>query len=291
MNGDECQGVSCCQNILVPGGTFLMGRSENGADAYADGESRELPEHDAMVDSFYLDTFEVTVGRFRRFVEQYDGTPPAEGAGAVPSTPESGWVSPGFDAYMPDSQAALRQKLALCLHNTWTDDPGNNEESAINCVAWDVAYAFCIWDGGRLPTEAEWEYAAAAGDENRLYPWGDAPPDSSHANYGDGTAWPFVPVGSRPAGDGKWGHHDLAGGVSEHVRDEFDFDWYSGPGNPCANCVNLQDDPEHFGTPVRGGSWKDSAAELRAAARQDGPTPGAFSIQHVQYGLRCVRDQ
>lgn len=55
---------------------------------------------------------------------------------------------------------------------TWTDNPGAQENFPMACVEWPTAYAFCLWDGGRLPTEAEWEFAAAGGDQNRLYPWG-----------------------------------------------------------------------------------------------------------------------
>ena len=68
MTGTESQGKSGCSSILVPGGTFPMGRSENGTDAYS-GYSDEQPEHDATVSDFYLDEYEVTVGRFRKFVE------------------------------------------------------------------------------------------------------------------------------------------------------------------------------------------------------------------------------
>ena len=57
-----------------------MGRSDSGTDAYASGTANEQPEHDVTVSEFYLDTYEVTVGRFRKFVEQYDGTPPADGS-------------------------------------------------------------------------------------------------------------------------------------------------------------------------------------------------------------------
>jgi formylglycine-generating enzyme required for sulfatase activity len=288
MSGNECQGVSCCENILVPGGTFPMGRSENGTDAYAAPGAGEVPEHEATVDSFYLDTFEVTVGRFRRFVEQYDGTPPAEGAGAVPSTPESGWVSSAFDYYMPESQAELREDLGRCDWNsTWTESAQGNEASPLTCVSWDVAFAFCIWDGGRLPTEAEWERAAAGGDENRLYPWGAPSPDATLANFSGGAAWPLVPVGSTPLGGGRWGHQDLAGSVEEYVRDSVDNSWYSGDGNPCNNCVNLRSD---FLFPVvRGGDWNDGPTPIRAAARGAGIPPGSWWQAPKPFGLRCLR--
>jgi formylglycine-generating enzyme required for sulfatase activity len=64
MVGDDCGGQSCCENILLPGGTFPMGRSVDGTDWFS-GPADEQPEHDATVAPFYLDTFEVTVGRFQ----------------------------------------------------------------------------------------------------------------------------------------------------------------------------------------------------------------------------------
>ena len=87
MTGTECQGKSCCSNILVPGGMFAMGRCGDVYDAVSctdghAGYNEEVPEHSATVADYYLDEYEVTVGRFRKFVEQYDGTPPADGAGA-----------------------------------------------------------------------------------------------------------------------------------------------------------------------------------------------------------------
>ncbi len=60
--------------------------------------------------------------------------------------------------------------------------PGTNETYAINCMTWYEAFAFWVWAGGRLPIEAEWEYAAAGGDENRLYPWGQQTWPSRHSS-------------------------------------------------------------------------------------------------------------
>ncbi|WP_438023210.1 formylglycine-generating enzyme family protein [Sorangium sp. So ce233] len=60
---------------------------------------------------------------------------------------------------------------------------GENEARPIRCVSWSVAFAFCAWDGGRLPTEAEWNHASAGGSEQREYPWGNAFPNSTYAVY------------------------------------------------------------------------------------------------------------
>ena len=88
MSGTECNGESCCTSILVPGGTFPMGRGAETCGGCTDGcpsgmtcETDERPERPATVSTFHLDKFEVTVGRFRAFVEAYDGMPPAAGFG------------------------------------------------------------------------------------------------------------------------------------------------------------------------------------------------------------------
>ena len=281
--GLDCGGTSCCQSIRVPGGAFPMGRSLGGSDAYA-GANDELSEHAVTVAGFALDTFEVTVGRFRRFVDAFDGTPPAAGAGAHPLIQNSGWQAM-WSSSLADSRATLVSGVKCSPDSqTWSDVAGADENAAINCVSWFEATAFCAWDGGRLPTEAEWEVAACGGSENRLYPWGADDPSSnaafaSHVSS-DGTS--LLKVGSHLLGNGRWGHRDLAGGMFEWNLDWYDAAWYGGGGAACVNCADINGASSRV---VRGGSWLSEGPRLRAAARL-GDTP---SNRSENAGFRCAR--
>jgi sulfatase modifying factor 1 len=160
------------------------------------------------VSAFTLDEFEVTVARFRNFVTAYDTwSRPNSGDGANPSLPGSGWQT-SWSALLLPAASNLRSDVTSCSGSsngagdrTWTDSPSDHEHAPITCVNWYEAFAFCIWDGGRLPTEAEWEFAAAAGSQNRLYPWGSAPPDGTRVvSLSFGVSAPWTAVGSVPAG-------------------------------------------------------------------------------------------
>lgn len=287
-SGEDCRdngtAVNCCESKLVRGGSFPMGRcspTRAGCSDEYDGLIAEVPEHEATVNDFYLDTFEVTVGRFRKFVEVYDGTAPGQDAGAHPLIADSGWHS-AWDEMLPLTKAALIDGLKCSGNIIWTDEVGAKEQYPINCVNWYEAFAFCIWDGGRLPTEAEWEYAAAGGAENRLYPWGSEPPDSTPERANIGTP-PPVDVGSYPDGVARWGQHDLAGSMSEFVLDGYDCEWYSEDGNTCNNCANLNGLARRV---IRGGSWDSSPISLRAAYR----SPFLPMSRNSYIGLRCARD-
>lgn len=149
--------TSCCDTAMVPGATF---------------NRRNAMGSPASISPFSLDKYEVTVGRMRAFVAAGGVTqlaPPAPGAGANPKIPGSGW-SAGWNFLLPANAVALRASFAH-TSATWTDQPAANERLPINNVSWFIAFAFCAWDGGRLPTYAEMNLAAAGGSEQRAYPW------------------------------------------------------------------------------------------------------------------------
>ena len=275
--------VTCCSEKLVTGGTFPMGRGTDGVDAVTCVNCEdEQPEHTVTVADFFLDTFEVTVGRFRAFVEQYDGTPPPQGAGAHPLIPGSGWQSE-WDGNLPSKRSGLINNLECdATYQTWTASPGANEHFPIGCMSWYEAFSFCVWDAGRLPTEAEWEYAAAGGDFNRLYPWGQELLDETRANVGASDHTPFVDVGSHPAGAGRWGQHDLIGNSWEWILDWHDAGWYSGAGSTCVNCANVLGGVNRV---KRGGSWGNYTDGMRAADRDSDHA----SVHFSQIGIRCAR--
>jgi formylglycine-generating enzyme required for sulfatase activity len=151
--------------------------------------------------------------------------------------------------------------------------------------------AFCIWDGGYLPTEAESNYAAAGGGDQRAYPWsipGDSLVlDGSRASYSDGncvgdgkpacTVADLAPVGSKPAGDGRWGQSDLAGNV-----EEWTLDWFDSFSSPCVDCANLT--PASFRV-TRGGAFDTQASSMRASSRNQANPDGRFP----EIGVRCAR--
>ena len=265
--------TSCCVSDVVPGGTFQRGYPwpDPGVDL------------SAHIAPFRLDRFEVTVGRFRKWLDAYDSAKPAAGAGKNPNNADD----PGWDAawntnlveHAPDVATAL----GSCENSTWRANVQDGHENLpINCVTWYEALAFCIWDGGRLPTEAEWNFAAAGGDEQRLFPW-SSPPDSpavgdKYAVYGEGSV--PLEVGSRPDGAGKWGHLDLAGNLSEWTQD-----WLSDPysGGGCDNCVELTS--AGLGKVMRGGSWGTIEDPLNNNYR-DSYFP---NLREGKVGFRCAK--
>ena len=276
------QELSCCARERVFGGTFSMGRSESGSDACPDGQAcpdAETPEHSASVTTFELDVFEATVGRFRLFLEAYDDLELEAGSGAHPLIEDSGWRSE-WNAELPQSRGELEELLACDSDATYSAESGAADNLPINCVSWFEAFAFCVYAGGRLPTEAEWEYAAAGGSQERLYPWGDSAPTSDEAAF-----YPqdLGPVGSAPQGVGRWGHQDLAGSLWEWGLDVMDTSWYSGGGDPCEDCARLGSGSHRV---LRGGAYSFEAVTLRAATRS-AEVPGA---RESFIGVRCAAE-
>ncbi|MGC9983125.1 MAG: SUMF1/EgtB/PvdO family nonheme iron enzyme [Polyangia bacterium] len=291
LRGPSCTGLpatcgpsgneSCCTSLLVPGGTFY--RSYDGVD-FTD------MSYPATVADFYLDKYETTVGRFRRFVNAGMGTqasPPASGAGANSMITGSGWDST-WNTNLPADTTGLENVINCGVSQTWTDTVGSNENQPMNCLDWYTAFAFCAWDGGRLPTEAEWNYAASGGSEQRYYPWSSPPTsttlDDSYTVYCGGSCGGPQNVGSKsPKGDGKWGQSDLAGNV-----EEWTLDWYTSPyPMPCANCAYLTEASGSYRA-IRGSSFNgvfNFASYLRSAYRgYDNP----WDIYNF-IGVRCTR--
>ncbi|MBU1898178.1 formylglycine-generating enzyme family protein, partial [Myxococcota bacterium] len=186
----------------------------------------EKPVHTVRVRDFSIGKTEVTVGQYRACV--------AAGACSEPYTGGNcNWGQSG------------------------------REDHPINCVNWDQAKAFASWAGGRLPSEAEWEYAARSQGQGREYPWGNAQASCSYAVMDDGgngcgqdRTWP---VCSKPRGNTEQGVCDMSGNVWEWVADYYGS-YSSTP----------RDGTEHLSGServYRGGSWNGNASRLRAADR------------------------
>lgn len=283
----------CCSSPLVPGGMFYRSYDVSGDGMYP---TMDAP---ATVSDFRLDTYEVTVGRFRQFVQAGQGTqasPPLVGAGARTLNgiaSQAGWDSAWNTGLTANTTALVAAVKCNATYQSWTDTSGANDALPMNCITWYEAFAFCAWDGGFLPTEAEWNYATAGGSEQRAYPWSSPPEslgiDCSRANYFansppgtycvNGTTGGVNRVGSEsPAGDGKYGQADLGGNVWEWT-----LDWYNATyPTPCNDCANLT---AASGRVFRGAAFNDGASSLRGAGRP-GASPGFRSSGG---GVRCAR--
>jgi formylglycine-generating enzyme required for sulfatase activity len=301
---DATKRISCCDTLPVPGGPFKMGFPKDTLPTVVP-ETRSV--HDVTVSTFFLDRFEITRGRFERFAEAGSG-PPADGSGRHPSLDGSGWNTQ-WDEYLAEPRALLADPdcappaapAQLATSRAEPEDAGSASELdyPMGCLSWFTAFAFCIWDGGRLPTEAEWEYAARgpasriSGDQPaRIYPWGSDPaPVSVLANAG------WEPVGSHDETRGFFGQQGLAGGVREWVLDYYSESYYQEPTllDGCNDCANLVLSNARG---LRGG--RDSACcggvdtlfwvAARGYAAPGANKPPPNDRYQAAYGARCARD-
>jgi len=224
--------------VALDGGIFIMG---SGHARYADAR----PERDVTVGGFELDRHEVTVGAWRACVSC-----------GVCAPPEQDGSFAGREPYYGD--------------NDFDDYP------AIY-VSWQQAAAFCEGLGKRLPTEAEWEYAAR-GTNNRSWPWGNSRPNPDVANYGY-TYGDTMPVDAFPGGASPDGVAALAGNVWEWVADTYavgyDASETRNPTGPAEGPLKV----------ARGGSFGSVDSWLRPWARQSFHATGAYT----NVGFRCAR--
>jgi formylglycine-generating enzyme len=304
--------------VWIPGGEFTM-----GTDA-AIGWDDEKPAHRVKVNGFFLDETEVTNSQFRDFVDATRYVTTAEKAPDVDeisrqlppgtSPPPKEMLVPGSLVFTPPNRAVDLTQVSWW---EWTpgacwkhpEGPGSNldgrDDHPVVHVSWDDAVAYCKWAGKRLPTEAEWEFAARGGLDNKPYTWGDEKPGAG--GKWQCNIWQGEFPGTNTKADGfertapvksfapnGYGLHDMAGNVWEWCADWYDRELYrKRAGKLTANPIgpDATNDPLHpFETRrvQKGGSFlcaDNYCTRYRPSARH-GCSPDS-GMSHV--GFRCAK--
>jgi formylglycine-generating enzyme required for sulfatase activity len=228
--------------VWIPPGTFTMGCVESDPNC----EEDEKPAHKVkMSHGFYIGDTEATVKAFQEFLLGPKGKGRIQGRGKMPPAPlwNGGW--------------------------RFTDRP-------IVSVSWEEAQAYCNWAGGRLPTEAEWEYAARGGREDTIYPWGNDI-DPKRAAYLDGVDIMQAVATYPPNG---FGVYDVVGNAREWTLDFYGAQYYAASGatdpkGPNTGAAHVK----------RGGSYLGRPKDERLSVRRS--LAGRDNIT----GFRCVLEQ
>lgn len=253
--------------LLIETGEFSMGGRPEDLEGMEKNTYlnyvAEGPVHQVKISRFYLDKFETTNAQYRRFLESGDRSA---------DHPEQ-----------PTNQDHRQQ---------YVDKNLNGDKQPAVGLNWFDAYAYCKWAGKRLPTEAEWEYAArGAGSVYRKYPWGNDEPDAEgiwRANYRpqsglalDGHRY-TADVGSFPDGISPFGIMDMSGNAEEWVQDWLDLGYY----NKTKGALDPPG-PESGGNKViKGGSYGSNKYLVRIATR----LYGAPHVKTELQGFRCAMD-
>ncbi len=304
--------------VLIPAGKLNMGADDQQADP------NEYPKHKVQLDAFWMDVTEVTNKQFSKFIDATGYVTVAERAinwdSMKLSLPE-GTPRPPDSLLQPGSLVFFSTAQPVPLNDPsrwWRWVPGANwrhplgPDSSIEQimdhpvvqVAWEDAMAYAKWAGKRLPTEAEWEWAARGGLGDVIYPWGDERPESGEAkaNFWQGP-FPYrnhlkdgyfttAPVASFPPNG--YGLYDMAGNVWEWCSDWLDFTYYE---QADAKKENTQGPAEAFNPympflqekVIRGGSFlcNDDYCSGYRNARRMGSSPDS-GLNHT--GFRCAKD-
>lgn len=255
--------------LLIPAGSFTMGGRPEDLEGFEKGNylnyESERPLHKVSISAFYMDKYEITNAQYARFLEHVEES--GDRSMAHPDHPDN----------LDHRQRYIDEKL---------NDP---LQPAVG-INWFDAYAYCNWAGKRLPTEAEWEYAArGAGDVYRKYPWGNEEPDAEgiwRANYRpmagsdlDGFAR-TAPVGSYPDGISPFGIMDMAGNAEEWVQDWLDINYY----HKTDGAQDPQGPLSGRNKVIKGGSYGSDKYHVRIATRLYGaPHPKTELL-----GIRCA---
>ncbi|ASK62198.1 serine/threonine protein phosphatase [Virgibacillus phasianinus] len=288
-----CKPVSLDKMVHIPGGTFLMGTNHKEGFP-ADGEG---PIRKVTVDPFYIDAHTVTNEEFQAFITDTGYQTEAE---------QYGWSFVFHQFVSAQTAKSVRQKVQgtpwwwVVEGAAWNQPEGPDStiddrmDHPVIHVSWNDAQAYCKWAGKRLPTEAEWEFAARGGLEQKLYPWGDElTPDGVHhcniwqgkfpeRNDGEDGYLGTAPAKSFPANGFRL--YNMSGNVWEWCSD-----WFSRGIHARGGKDNPKGPDSGDSRIIRGGSYlchRSYCNRYRVAARSSN-TPDSST---GNMGFRCVKD-